>query len=126
MWLSKCNLALLKPDQNVLPTGVVEVYVLGYFKIFFYVFHYLGTLLSVAALLNIFVFLFLSVLRIRIRGSKPLTNGMDPGDPAIFIIDLQDANKKLILLKQFFCILLFKGTITSFSKIKSQKEVTKQ
>jgi hypothetical protein len=29
-------------------------------------------------------------------------------------------------LKKFFCLLLFEGTFTSFSKIKSQKEVTKQ
>jgi hypothetical protein len=34
---------------------------------------------------------------------------LDP-NPAIFIIDLQDANKKLILLKKFFCLLLFEGT----------------
>ena len=39
---------------------------------------------------------------------------MDP-DPSIFIIDLQDANKKLIFVKMFFCFL-----------IKSPKEVTKQ
>jgi hypothetical protein len=50
---------------------------------------------------------------------------MDP-DPAFFIIDLQDANKKLIFLKEFFCILLFEGTFTSFSKTKRQKEVIKQ
>ncbi len=40
----------------------------------------------------------------------PLTNGSDPDldpDPSIFIIDLQDANKKLIFLKKFLCILLF-------------------
>jgi hypothetical protein len=49
----------------------------------------------------------------------------DP-DPSIFIIDLQDANKKIILLTKFFCILLFEGTFTSFFKGKSQKEVTKQ
>jgi hypothetical protein len=42
----------------------------------------------------------------------------DP-DPAIFVIDLQDANKKLI--KKVFWLLLFEGTFTSFSKIKSQK-----
>ncbi len=30
---------------------------------------------------------------------------MDP-DPAIFVIDLQDANKKQIF-KKFFCLLLF-------------------
>jgi hypothetical protein len=48
-------------------------------------------------------------------------------DPAIFIIDLQDANKKLFK-KKFFCVLLFEGTFTvhHFSKIKSQKEVTNQ
>ncbi len=48
--------------------------------------------------------------RIRIRGSMPLTIDPDPDadtDPSIFIIDLQDANKKLILNK-IFCILLFK------------------
>jgi hypothetical protein len=37
----------------------------------------------------------------------------DP-DPSIYIIELQDANKKLILVKKFFCILLFEGTFTSF------------
>jgi hypothetical protein len=47
---------------------------------------------------------------------------MDP-DPAIFVIDLQDANKKF---EKFFCLLLLEGTLTPFSKIKSQKEVTKQ
>jgi hypothetical protein len=52
---------------------------------------------------------------------------MDPDpDPAIFIIDLQGANKKLIFFKKFFCILLHEGTFLHFSKIKSQKEVTKQ
>jgi hypothetical protein len=39
---------------------------------------------------------------------------MDP-DPSIFIIDLQDANKKLIL-KKFLKVLLH-----HFSKVKSQK-----
>jgi hypothetical protein len=47
----------------------------------------------------------------------------DP-DPAIFVIDLQNDNKKLIYKKDFG-LLLFEGTFTSFSKIKSQKEVTK-
>jgi hypothetical protein len=41
----------------------------------------------------------------------------DP-DPAIFVTDLQDANKKLNFLNQFFCLLLFEGTFTSFSKDK--------
>jgi hypothetical protein len=49
---------------------------------------------------------------------------MDP-NPAIFIIDHQDANKKLIF-STFFCLILFEGTFTSFFKDKSQKEVTKQ
>jgi hypothetical protein len=41
----------------------------------------------------------------------PLTNGSGFGypDPASFVIDLYDANKKLFL-KKFFCLLLFKGT----------------
>jgi hypothetical protein len=42
---------------------------------------------------------------------------MDP-DPAIFITDLQEANKKL---KKFFCILLFEGTFPSFFKDKKSK-----
>jgi hypothetical protein len=45
---------------------------------------------------------------------------MDP-DPAIYVIDLQDANKKLILNKKFFCILLFEGTFTAFLKDKKSK-----
>ncbi len=42
-------------------------------------------------------------------------------DPAIFIIDFQDANQKLIFWTNFFCILLFKGTFTSFFKDKKSK-----
>jgi hypothetical protein len=61
-----------------------------------------------------------------IRGSMPLTNGSGSGvdpDPAIFVIDLQDANQKQICLKKFFCLLLFEGTFTSFFKDKmSQKK----
>jgi hypothetical protein len=50
----------------------------------------------------------------------------DP-DPAFFDIDLQDANKNYSnLKKKFFCLLLFEGIFTSFSKIKSPKEVTKE
>jgi hypothetical protein len=48
----------------------------------------------------------------------------DP-DSAIFVIDPQDANKKLIL-KKFFCLLLSEGTFTSFFKDKESKKVTKQ
>jgi hypothetical protein len=40
----------------------------------------------------------------------------DP-DPSIFIIDLQDVNKKRIK-KKFFSIVLFEGTLTSFFKDK--------
>ncbi len=46
-------------------------------------------------------------------------------DPAIFIIDLQDAKKKLIFFIQFFCILLFEGTFTSFFKDKKSKRCHK-
>ncbi len=48
---------------------------------------------------------------------------MDPDsdpDPAIFVIDLQDVNKKLIK-KKFFCFLLLEGTFTSFFKYKKSK-----
>jgi hypothetical protein len=48
---------------------------------------------------------------------------MDP-DPAIFVIDLQDANNKKKFVNNFFCLLLFGGTFTSF--FKSPKEVMKQ
>ncbi len=43
----------------------------------------------------------------------------DP-DPAIFVIDPQDANKKKIK-KKFFCLLLFEGTFTLFFKDKKSQ-----
>jgi hypothetical protein len=43
---------------------------------------------------------------------------LDP-DPAIFV-DLQDGKQKRIL-KRFLCLLLFKGTFTSFFKDKKSK-----
>jgi hypothetical protein len=43
----------------------------------------------------------------------PLTNG--------FVIDLQDANKKLIFQKKFFCLLLFEDTFTQFFKERKSK-----
>jgi hypothetical protein len=43
---------------------------------------------------------------------------MDP-DPDIFVIDLQDANKKK--MSKFFCLLLFEGTFTSFFKDKKSE-----
>jgi len=48
---------------------------------------------------------------------------LDP-DPAIFVIDLEDASKKLIFYTIFFCLLLF-DTFTSFFKDKNSKRVTK-
>jgi hypothetical protein len=49
---------------------------------------------------------------------------MDP-DPALFVSELQDANKKYF--SSFFGLLLFEGTLfTPFFRIKSHKEVTKQ
>jgi hypothetical protein len=45
---------------------------------------------------------------------------LDP-DPAIFVIDLQDANKKLVFFF-FFCLLLLECTFTSFFKEKIQIE----
>jgi hypothetical protein len=51
---------------------------------------------------------------------------MDP-DPAIFVIDLQDANKKLIVIKILGTAYFFLTVhLHHFSKIKSQNEVTKQ
>jgi len=50
--------------------------------------------------------------------------GSDP-DPALFVSDLQDANKKLIF-SNFLSLLLPEGTFTAFFKDKSHKEVTKQ
>jgi hypothetical protein len=49
---------------------------------------------------------------------------MDP-DPAIFVIDLQDANKKLFF-KSFSAYYFLKVHLRHFSKIKSPKEVAKQ
>jgi hypothetical protein len=50
---------------------------------------------------------------------------MDP-DSSIFIIDLQDANKKQIKKKSFSAYYFLKVLLHHFSKIKSQKEVTKE
>jgi hypothetical protein len=49
----------------------------------------------------------------------------DP-DPAIFVTDLKDANKKIIIKKSFSAYYFLKVHFHNFSKIKSQKEVTKQ
>ncbi len=49
----------------------------------------------------------------------------DP-DPSIFILDLQNGNKKQIKKKGFSAYYFLKVLLRHFSKIKSQKEVTKQ
>ncbi len=49
---------------------------------------------------------------------------MDP-DPAIFVIDLQDDNKKLFK-KSFLAYYFLEPHLHHFSRIKSHKEVTKQ
>ncbi len=50
---------------------------------------------------------------------------MDPdSDLAIVVIDLQDANKKLIE-KKSLCFLLFEGTFASFFKDKKSKIIYK-
>jgi hypothetical protein len=46
-------------------------------------------------------------------------------DPPFFVIDLQEAIKKLIFLTKFFCLLLFEGTFTSFIKDKKSKRSNK-
>jgi hypothetical protein len=46
---------------------------------------------------------------------------MDP-DPAIFVIDVQDASKKLIFNTNFSAYYFLKVHLHHFSKIKSQKE----
>ncbi len=54
--------------------------------------------------------------------TDPWHFGVDPDpDPAIFVIDLQEANKKLICLIKFFCLLLFGCKFTSFFKDKKSK-----
>jgi hypothetical protein len=48
---------------------------------------------------------------------------MDPDpDPAIFVIDLQEANKKLIFFTFFSAYFFLKVHSHHFSQIKSQKE----
>jgi hypothetical protein len=60
-------------------------------------------------------------------GSMPLTKGSGCGSGSFyFIIDLQDANKKLIFLKSFSAYYFLKVLLHHFSKVKSLKEVKKQ
>jgi hypothetical protein len=54
---------------------------------------------------------------------------MDPDpdpDPGIFVVDLQNANKKLIGKKSFSADNFLKVHLHHFPEIKSQKEVTEQ
>ncbi len=52
---------------------------------------------------------------------------MDPApDLAIFVIDLQDANKKLVFLMGFSGYYFLKVHLHHFSKTKSHQDVTKQ
>jgi hypothetical protein len=53
-----------------------------------------------------------------------LDSGSDP-DLAIFVIDLQDANKKTHFFKKFSCLLLYEGIFTSFFKDKKSKRSPK-
>jgi hypothetical protein len=80
-----------------------------------------------------FLFYILAVLRIHaifmwiciwIRGSMPLANGTDRDsgpdpDPAIFVIDVQDANKKLNYCFCSYDYYFLKVHLHHFSKIKS-------
>jgi hypothetical protein len=50
----------------------------------------------------------------------PLIMNPDP-DPAIFVNNLQDANKKLSVLKKVFSLLIFEGKFSSFFKNKKSK-----
>jgi hypothetical protein len=54
----------------------------------------------------------------------PLTNGsgFKSGSRSFYFhFYLQDANKKRIFFKKFFCLVLFEGTFTSFFKDKKSK-----
>ena len=51
-----------------------------------------------------------------------MRNFADPApDPALFVSDLQDANKNIFFSSEFLCLFLFEGTFTSFFKDKKSK-----
>ncbi len=61
--------------------------------------------------------------------SDPINFGMDPDpDPAIFVSDLQDINKRLFCFVCLGCFAYYfqKVHLHHFSKIKSHEEVTKR
>ncbi len=66
--------------------------------------------------------------RIRIRWSIPLTNGSGSGFGSCYFCQWSlRCQLKIIFLTKFFSLLrTFENTLTSFSKIKSLKKVTKQ
>jgi hypothetical protein len=52
---------------------------------------------------------------------------MDPDQDSDLYSDPDaDPDAAIFVIKKKFCLLLLEGTCTSFPKIKSQKEVTKQ
>jgi hypothetical protein len=58
-------------------------------------------------------------------GSGSAAPALTP-DPAIFVNDRQEGNKKLFFFPKLFCFLLFEGTYTSFSKDKKSQKNAKQ
>jgi hypothetical protein len=74
---------------------------------------------------NKFSFLDINVFAVfRIHDILVWIRILDP-DPAIFVIDLLDASKKLIFKHNFFCLLHLEGTLTLFFKDKKSNGVTK-
>jgi hypothetical protein len=64
-------------------------------------------------------------IRMWIRGSMPLTNGSGSGCGYVSCYFCQwpsRGQRKLILFKKFFCLLLFEGTFTSLFKDKKSKK----
>jgi hypothetical protein len=65
-------------------------------------------------------------IRIRILGSMPLTNGFGSGSWSCYIRHWHSrCQQKTNFLTQFFCLLFFEVTFTSFFKDKKSKRVTK-
>ncbi len=64
------------------------------------------------------------IVRIRIRGSMPLTN--ESGTCYFRHSPSRHQQKNGIFFEVFFCLLLFEGTFTSFLKIKSHKNSRNQ
>jgi hypothetical protein len=56
-----------------------------------------------------------------IRGSMPLINGSGCGSGSCYFPPSRCQQKTNFFVKNFFCLLLFEGSFTSFSKIKSKR-----